>query len=94
MIIKVADFGLSVDTGTKDYCRLVGDMGTKLPVKWMAPESLSDCIFSEKSDVVSESMTIVQTFIILYMVLNTCTVELWSDMLGDIRRRPGPLCWH
>ena len=91
MIIKVADFGLSVDTGTKDYYRLAGGMGTKLPVKWMAPESLSDYIFSEKSDVVSESMTIVQTFIVL---LNTCTVELWSDMLGDICRRPGPLCWH
>ena len=57
MIIKVADFGLSLNTGAKEYCRLTGDMGAKLPVKWMAPESLSDCIFSEKSDVVSESMT-------------------------------------
>ena len=56
MIIKVADFGLSVNTGTKNYCRLTGDMGTKLPVMWMAPESLSDCVFSEKSDVVSESL--------------------------------------
>ena len=53
MIIKVADFGLSVNTGTKEYCRLTGDMGTKLPVMWMAPESLSDYVFSEKSDVVS-----------------------------------------
>ena len=53
MIIKVADFGLSVNTGAKDYCRIAGDMGAKLPVKWMAPESLTDYMFSEKSDVVS-----------------------------------------
>ena len=40
MIIKVADFGLSVNTGAKAYYRLAGtsDMGTKLPVVWMAPE--------------------------------------------------------
>ena len=57
MIIKVADFGLSVNTGAKEYYRLnTGDMGTKLPVKWMAPESLSDYMFSEKSDVVSKSI--------------------------------------
>ena len=64
MIIKVADFGLSVNTGAKDYCRRTGDMGMKLPIKWMAPESLTDFMFSEKSDVVSgESMAIIQIII-------------------------------
>ena len=55
MIIKVADFDLSVKTGTKDYCRLTGDVGTKLPVMWMAPEILSDCVFFE---IVRASITI------------------------------------
>ena len=63
MIIKVADFGLSVNTGTKAYYRLAeGDMGIKLPIMWMAPESLSEYVFSEKSDVVSETMILVQIF--------------------------------
>ena len=52
MVIKVADFGLSVNVGAKNYYRLT-DMRVKLPVMWMAPESLSSYVFSEKSDIVS-----------------------------------------
>lgn len=55
MIIKVADFGLSVCTGAKDYYRLAANDDIKLPVMWMAPESLADYIFSEMSDVVRRS---------------------------------------
>ena len=52
-VIKVADFGLSeVMTASKDYFRQRSDVSFKLPVKWMAPESLCDGIFSEKTDVV------------------------------------------
>ena len=56
MIIKIADFGLSVNIGDKDYYRLTGHVDVKLPLKWMALESLSDYLFSEMSDVVSGSM--------------------------------------
>ena len=52
MDIKVADFGLSVNIGTKEYYRLTKHVDVKLPVKWMAPESLADYTFSEMSDVV------------------------------------------
>ena len=96
MIIKVADFGLSVKTGTMDYCRLTGDTGTKLPVVWMAPESLSDCVFSEKSDVVGESRNNHTTIIELIKVPSMAlyAVELWSDVLGDTHRRSSTLCWY
>ena len=52
-VIKVTDFGLSEKTYTKDYFRQKQTTGVKLPMKWMAYESLSDGIFSEKTDVVS-----------------------------------------
>ncbi len=52
-VIKIADFGLSEDVYVKNYFRQSGsDKSIKLPVKWMAPESLSDGVFSEKSDMV------------------------------------------
>ena len=53
-LIKISDFGLSEDVYKKNYFRQ-GDSGevVRLPVKWMAPESLSDGYFSEKSDVVN-----------------------------------------
>ena len=48
--VCVADFGLSKDVYSSDYYRLTHN--ARLPVKWMAPESLHDNIFNEKTDVV------------------------------------------
>ena len=51
--IKVADFGLAEQLETKDYFRQDKGAALKLPVKWLAPESLMDYVFSEKTDVAS-----------------------------------------
>ena len=53
--IKVADFGLTEDIYAVRYYRQEkGEEGAeeKLPIRWMAPESIEDNIFHEKTDVV------------------------------------------
>ena len=55
-IIKVADFGLTEEVYANNYFKQLKDTSVasvKLPIKWMALESLHDGVFSEKSDVVS-----------------------------------------
>jgi len=50
--VKVADFGLSRELIVQDYYRLCHSK-TPVPVRWMAPESLSANVFTTMSDVVS-----------------------------------------
>jgi insulin receptor len=47
-IVKVGDFGLTRDIYANDYYRR--DTQGRLPVRWMAPESLSDNICTSASD--------------------------------------------
>ena len=58
-VIKVADFGLSVDVYSRNYFRERRggeeevEAPVKFPIRWKALESLNDGIFNEKTDVVS-----------------------------------------
>ena len=82
-MIKVADFGLSesLDTSKEYFRETEGDM-TKLPIKWLALESITDGVFSERTDVV------------WYDYKNTCkqatkvllfdAVGIWCDLLGGV----------
>uniref|UniRef100_A0AAY4CT02 receptor protein-tyrosine kinase n=1 Tax=Denticeps clupeoides TaxID=299321 RepID=A0AAY4CT02_9TELE len=49
--VKVADFGLARDIYEKEYYSVHNKSGVKLPVKWMALESLQTHKFTSKSDV-------------------------------------------
>ena len=54
-MIKVADFGLTEDMyGTNYFRREKEDVSEeKVPIRWMAPESIEEDIYTEATDVVS-----------------------------------------
>ena len=51
--MKVSDFGMAVERGSEGYYRVASGKMEKVPVKWMAPESIEDHIYTNKTDVVS-----------------------------------------
>eukprot|EP00118_Oscarella_pearsei_P004696 m.20536 g.20536 ORF g.20536 m.20536 type:complete len:83 (+) comp28026_c0_seq1:2394-2642(+) len=51
LVVKVADFGLSRSISTSSYYKV--KTSKKLPIKWLAPECLTDRKFTQQSDVVS-----------------------------------------
>ena len=55
-MIKVADFGLTEDMYVRNYFRRdksEGGSEEKVPIRWMAPESIENDIYTERTDVVS-----------------------------------------
>ena len=56
-MIKVADFGLTEDMYAINYYLQGGEVGTgseeRVPIRWMAPESIEANFYDEKTDVVS-----------------------------------------
>ncbi|XP_064397100.1 tyrosine-protein kinase receptor UFO-like [Halichondria panicea] len=60
LVVKVGDFGLARDIYSSDYYR--ANQGAKIPVKWMAPETLHDAISNKKTDVWSFGVTCWEVF--------------------------------
>ena len=59
--VLVGDFGLARDVYAADYYR--SSASSRLPVKWMPPETLNDGISNEKTDVVSHAWPIIPSVI-------------------------------
>ena len=82
-VIKVADFGLAelkVLELKSTYFHQDEDSPVRLPLKWLALESIIDYIFSEKTDVVNcDLLCYSSVFEFLHFL-----VGIWSDLLGDL----------
>ena len=78
--VRVGDFGLAEDVYVKGYFRQGKYDVIKLPFKWMAPESLRDGLFSEKSDVVNNNIQLHTYWLAIH---SNC--EQWSF---------GITCWE
>ena len=93
-MIKVADFGLTEDMYATMYYRQEKSNGgaeERLPIRWMAPESIENNIYDEKTDVVSTcSMKYCMHLPNYYSLL----VGIWSDLLGDFYLWESSILWH
>ena len=65
-MIKVADFGLTEDMYVRKYFRCVkSEEGNeeKVPIRWMAPESIEKDMYTERTDVVRLIVNLICRFV-------------------------------
>ncbi|XP_055347141.1 platelet-derived growth factor receptor alpha-like [Paramacrobiotus metropolitanus] len=84
-VVKICDFGLSKQRS--EYYRMVDSKNIRLPVKWMAPESLQEKLYSEKSDVWSFGIVVWEIFTFgespysAEMKDDCCQIDSWVAVL-------------
>ena len=94
-MIKVADFGLTEDMyGTNYFRREKGESGSeeKVPIRWMAPESIEEDIYTEATDVVRTRMRMNDASVWMCCVALSAVV-VWCDGVGGADLWEGPIPW-
>lgn len=93
--VKVADFGMARDIYDKEYYSIQDHKRVKLPVKWMAIESLQTQKFTTKSDVVSVKLEPIYESLLSVLLSNTMvlcpTVVIWCLNVGAADQRCQPV---
>jgi proto-oncogene tyrosine-protein kinase Ret len=90
--IKVSDFGMAVERG---YYRVASGKTEKVPVKWMAPESIEDHIYTHKTDVWSFGVTCWEVFTcgaVPYPGLNPLNVQRELKLGRRLERPKNTVC--
>ncbi|RMZ95429.1 proto-oncogene tyrosine- kinase ROS-like [Brachionus plicatilis] len=70
LTVKLADFGLARELYTshkREYYKQVKDVHKLLPIRWMAPESLSDGVYTTKTDVWSFGIVVWEIITLGYL---------------------------
>lgn len=89
MNVCVADFGLSKKIYNGDYYRQ-GRI-SKMPVKWIAIESLADRVYTTKSDVVS----LLKVFcLFVFVFCQLCQPGEYSCIRDDLFHSLGVFIWQ
>ncbi|KAG8197398.1 hypothetical protein JTE90_013518 [Oedothorax gibbosus] len=88
-VIKIADFGLSRDIYDTDYYKKVSSSG-RLPIKWMAPETLQQRVYSSASDCWSYGVVLWEIFTLGATPYPALPHERLLDKLRQGHRMPKP----
>ena len=62
MTIKIANFGLSYDCHSEDYCSIKSHKNTPVPLRWLAPEVIQHNKVSVYSDIWSYGVLLWEIF--------------------------------
>uniref|UniRef100_W8BKV1 receptor protein-tyrosine kinase n=1 Tax=Ceratitis capitata TaxID=7213 RepID=W8BKV1_CERCA len=91
-VMKIADFGLARDIQDTDYYRK--NTNGRLPIKWMAPESLQDKFYDSQSDVWSYGILLweIMTFGAQPYPTIMSAEELYSYLMSGQRMEKPPKC--
>ncbi|XP_037952597.1 fibroblast growth factor receptor homolog 1-like [Teleopsis dalmanni] len=91
-VMKIADFGLARDIQVTDYYRK--NTNGRLPIKWMAPESLHDKFYDSQSDVWSYGILLweIMTFGAQPYPTIMSAEEIYNYLMSGQRMEKPPKC--